>query len=70
MTELKITQSRSLIGSSGRQRRTIEALGLRRIHHSVTRSDTPVIRGMLRTVSHLVRIEELPASEQANASKT
>ncbi|MCY4159093.1 MAG: 50S ribosomal protein L30 [Bacteroidetes bacterium] len=68
MTALKITQSRSLIGSSGRQRQTIKALGLRRMHHSVTRSDTPVIRGMLRVVSHLVEVEEVIDQEQETES--
>ncbi len=61
---LKIIQSRSLIGSSGRQRRTMRALGLRRLHHSVTHRDTPVIRGMVDSVSHLVKIEEITAQEQ------
>ncbi len=61
---LKITQSRSLIGASGRQRRTMEALGLRRIHHTVEHSDTPVIRGMLRVVSHLIQVEEVAAQAQ------
>jgi len=64
MMTLKITQSRSLIGSSGRQRQTIRALGLKRMHHFVTRSDTPVIRGMLRVVSHLVKVEEVADEEQ------
>jgi len=64
MTSLKITQSRSLIGSSSRHRKTIQALGLRKIHHSVVRQDTPVIRGMVRAVSHLVEVHELPADEQ------
>ncbi|MFQ5568787.1 MAG: 50S ribosomal protein L30 [Rhodothermales bacterium] len=58
MAKLKITQSRSIINSSGKQRRTIEALGLRRLHHSVTHEDTPVIRGMIDKVSHLVEVEE------------
>ena len=61
---LKITQSRSLIGASARQCRTVKALGLRRMHHSVVRNDTPVVRGMLRAVSHLVHIEEITAQEQ------
>ena len=60
---LKITQSRSLIGSSRRQRQTMEALGLRRMHHSVTHEDTPVIRGMVRTVSHLVQVEKTVVKE-------
>ncbi len=61
---LKITQSRSLIGSSGRQRRTMEALGLRRLHHTVTHRDTPIIRGMVDSVSHLVEVEEIAIQEQ------
>lgn len=65
---LKITQSRSLIGSSGRQRRTIKALGLRRIHHSVVHQDTPIIRGMLGVVSHLIEIEPVTAAEQKTES--
>ena len=56
---LKITQVRSLIGSSERQRRTMRALGLRRIRHSVTHNDTDVIRGMVRIVNHLVTVESV-----------
>ena len=63
MKLLKITQSRSLIGSSGRQRQTIEALGLRRVNHSVTHADTPIIQGMLKKVNHLVRVDELSSDE-------
>ena len=68
MMALKITQSRSLIGSSGRQRQTMKALGLRHMHHSVIRGDTPVIQGMLRVVSHLVKIEEIAVQEQETES--
>ncbi len=57
--ELKITQTRSLIGRPERQRRTIEALGLKRIRHSVVHKDTPQLRGMLARVNHLVTVEEL-----------
>ena len=59
--KLKITQTRSLIHSSGRQRRTIEALGLRRMHHSVEHEDSPAIRGMIDKVNHLVEVEEVNA---------
>ncbi len=55
---LEITQSRSLIGTSARQRRTMKALGLRRIRHTVVHNDSPMIRGMLDKVSHLVEIKE------------
>lgn len=63
MKALRITQSRSLIGSSLRQRRTMKALGLRRVNHSVTHSDTPVIQGMLKKVNHLVQVDEFSAQE-------
>ena len=59
--KLKITQTRSLIHSSGRQRRTMEALGLRRIRHSVQHEDNAVIRGMIDKVRHLVEVEEVKA---------
>ena len=55
---LVITQVRSLIHSSERQRRTIRALGLRRIRHTVRHEDTPMIRGMIRAVQHLVVVKE------------
>jgi large subunit ribosomal protein L30 len=56
--EIKITQIRSLIGRIPKHRRTIKALGLRRIGHTVTQKDTPAIRGMINSVSHLVKVEE------------
>jgi large subunit ribosomal protein L30 len=59
MARLKVKQVRSVIGRPDRQRRTIEALGLRRINHSVEHDDTPQIRGMIRKVAHLVAVEEL-----------
>ena len=52
--KLKITQTRSLIHSSGRQRRTMQALGLRRIRHTVQHDDTPVIRGMRTSVQDIL----------------
>lgn len=57
--KLKITQKRSLIGRNFKQKRTIEALGLKRIHHSVEHNDTPQIRGMLNVVSHMVTVDEV-----------
>jgi len=55
---LKITLRRSLIGTTQRQRGTIRALGLRKINQTVERDDTPVVRGMLDRVRHMVTIEE------------
>jgi large subunit ribosomal protein L30 len=56
--ELKITQIRSLIGRKPKHRRTVKALGLKRIGHTVTQRDTPAIRGMIESVSYLVKVEE------------
>ena len=55
---LRITQVRSLIGQKQDQRRTVRALGLRRIRHTVTQPDRPEIRGMIAKVSHLVKVAE------------
>jgi large subunit ribosomal protein L30 len=59
VAELKITQRRSIIGCPPAQRRTIRALGLRRIGHAVVRPDNPSVRGMIFTVRHLVELEEV-----------
>lgn len=55
---LTITLVKSPIGYSKRQKGTVKALGLRRINHSVTHDDSPVIRGMIDKVGHLVQVEE------------
>ncbi len=57
--KLKITQIRSLIDQKGIQKRTVEALGLKRIRHEVIHNDTPQIRGMVFKVKHLVTVEEI-----------
>lgn len=59
MAKLKITQVRSNINTLGKQKRTLTALGLRRIHQTVEHDDTPVIRGMINKVHHLVAVEEV-----------
>jgi large subunit ribosomal protein L30 len=55
---LRIRLTKSPIGYSERQKRTVRALGLRRMNHTVEHEDTPVIRGMIAKVSHLVMVEE------------
>lgn len=59
MAKIKITQIKSVIDRSERQKRTIEALGLRRINHTVEVEATPSIIGMVRKVNHLVAIEQV-----------
>lgn len=55
---LKVTLVKSSIGYPERQKRTVRALGLRKMGHTVEHTDTPVIRGMIDKVSHLVKVEE------------
>ena len=59
MATLKITLTRSLIGRPEDQRATVKALGLKKINTFVMQDDTPVIRGMVRKVEHLVTVEEI-----------
>ena len=59
MSKLKVTQVKSKIDRSKRQKATLEALGLRKINHSVVHNDSPQIRGMITAVEHLVRVEEV-----------
>ena len=59
MTRLKITQIRSGIGNKENQRQTLRSLGLKRVHDVVIKEDRPEIRGMVKTVQHLVSVEEV-----------
>ena len=56
---LRITQTRSIIDRIEPQKRTIKALGLGRPNNVVEHADTPQIRGMIRKVIHLVKVEEI-----------
>jgi large subunit ribosomal protein L30 len=55
---VRVTLVKSPIGYNERQKGTVRALGLRRINQTVEHVDTPVIRGMLHKVRHLVEVEE------------
>ncbi|WP_047863915.1 50S ribosomal protein L30 [Rubrobacter aplysinae] len=59
MSPLKVTQVRSTIDSVGSHKRTVRALGLKRIRDSRVHEDTPQMRGMIHKVRHLVRVEEV-----------
>jgi large subunit ribosomal protein L30 len=59
MAKVRITYKKSAIGYNEKQKLTIKALGLRRLHHTVEHEDTPTIRGMIMKVSHLVTVEEV-----------
>ncbi|MCZ4693108.1 50S ribosomal protein L30 [Ancylomarina euxinus] len=58
MAKIKITQVKSKIGSSARQKKTLEALGLKKINGTVEHEATPQIKGMVAKVSHLVTVQE------------
>ena len=59
MAQLKITWKKSCIGHPKSQRRIIQPLGLRRLHHTVIHADSPSIRGMVAKVPHLVFVEAI-----------
>lgn len=56
--KLRVTLVRSINGTIGKHRATVRGLGLRRINHTVELEDTPAIRGMIRKVDYLVRVEQ------------
>ncbi len=56
---LKIKQIKSTIGGQHEHRETMRSLGLKRIGHVVVKDDRPEFRGMIRTVRHLVTVEEV-----------
>ena len=59
MSQLKVTQVRSVIDRPKDQKDTVRRLGLRRMHDTVVKEDRPDIRGMLAKVRHLVSVEEV-----------
>ena len=59
MAKIKITQTKSGIDRPQNQKRTLVALGLRKMNATVEVEATPQIQGMVRTVSHLVKVEEV-----------
>ncbi len=68
MKKIKITLIRSLAGKKERHRRTIKALGLKRIGSSVIKEDNPQIRGMIDRVSYMVRIDESRTFKKCGAN--
>jgi len=59
MAHIKITQQRSRIRCLKKHKRTLDALGLRRLNQSVIKEDTPQIRGMVAQVNYLVHVESV-----------
>ena len=66
---LKITLKRSVIGSSPRNRRTVQALGLKKTGRTVFKNDTPAIRGMLRNIDHLIEMVEVDGVPKKEAKQ-
>lgn len=56
MATIKIKQTKSRIGAPIDQKRTLDALGLKKLNHEVEKEDTPVVRGMITKVRHLVKV--------------
>jgi len=56
---LKITQTKGLVGTKPKQRNSMRSLGLKRIGQSVVREDTPIVRGQINVVRHMVEVEEV-----------
>ena len=66
MARIRIKQVKSKIKRPKNQKATLDALGLRKINHTVEHEATPAILGMVRTVSHLVTVEELYSIQYEN----
>jgi len=58
MAKIKVTQIKSKIGSTSRQKKTLEALGIKKMHNSIEVEATPQILGMVKKVSHLLKVEQ------------
>ncbi len=59
MKKLRVKQVKSGIGRTKRQKLTLQALGLKRMHHSIEVNATPQIEGMIKKVEHLITVEEI-----------
>ena len=59
MAKIKITQMKSKIGAPERQKRVLEALGIKKLGNAVEHEDVPSILGMVEKVKHLVKVEKL-----------
>jgi large subunit ribosomal protein L30 len=59
MARIRITQVKSRIGQPERQKRILDALGLKKMHQTVEHDDSPQVMGMVRKLEHLVRMEKI-----------
>ena len=56
---IRITQTKSRIGYTKKAKQTLDALGLRKMHQTVEKKDTPAIRGMVKKIYYLLKVEEV-----------
>jgi large subunit ribosomal protein L30 len=63
MSRLKVTLAKSSIGTTERQHATLKGLGLRRIGRSRVLENTPAVRGMIKSVLHLIKVEEVASAD-------
>ena len=68
MSRVRVTYRKSAIGYKSDQKATIQALGLRKLNHTVEHEDSPAIRGMVHKVRHLVSVDGVPADSPQAAS--
>lgn len=59
MKKIRVTQIKSGIKQTERQKRTLKALGLKKLHKPIEHNATPQIEGMVRAISHLLKVEEI-----------
>ncbi|MEC8033071.1 MAG: 50S ribosomal protein L30 [Bacteroidetes bacterium] len=59
MSKLRVTQVRSIIDRPERQKRTMKAIGLRKMNQTVEVANTPEMKGMIASVAHLLKVEEV-----------
>ena len=69
MAKLRITYSKSAIGYTVRQKATVKALGFKRLYETIEHEDSPAIRGMINSISHLLTVEEVEAAPKAKSKK-
>jgi large subunit ribosomal protein L30 len=61
--KLRITQVHSTIDRSEKQKRIVRSLGIRKLHHTVEKNDTPQIRGIIKKIEHLLKVEEIEGAK-------
>jgi large subunit ribosomal protein L30 len=69
MGKIRVTQVKSAIDRTARQKRTLEALGIRKLHQTIEVEATPQVLGMVAKVAHLVKVEPKLAKAKAESSK-